>query len=44
MKQGDRITTDPHAYTLIFKKVDGQWKIIYSHDSGFPVVQKTETK
>ncbi len=44
MKQGDRITTDPHAYTLIFKKVDGQWKVIYSHDSGFPVVQKAETK
>jgi hypothetical protein len=44
IKQGDRITTDPHAYTLIFKKVDGQWKIIYSHDSGFPVVQKAETK
>lgn len=40
--KGDRITYDPHAYTLIFKKVDGQWKVIYSHDSGFPVVQKVE--
>lgn len=42
--KGDRITNDPHAYTLIFKKVDGQWKIIYSHDSGFPVVQKVDKK
>lgn len=40
--KGDRITYDPHAYTLIFKKSDGQWKIIYSHDSGFPVVQKAD--
>lgn len=38
--KGDRITNDPHAYTLIFKKIYGQWKIIYSHDSGFPVVHK----
>lgn len=42
--KGDRIMYDPHAYTLIFKKVDGQWKIFYSHDSGFPVVQKVEKK
>ena len=41
-KSGDRITYDPHAYTLIFKKIDGQWKVIYSHDSGFPVIQKSE--
>ncbi len=40
--KGDRITYDPHAYTLIFKKSDGQWKIIYSHDFGFPVVQKAD--
>jgi hypothetical protein len=43
-KLGDRITYDPHAYTLIFKKVDGQWKVIYSHDSGIPVTQKAEKK
>ena len=42
--KGDRITYDPHAYTLIFKKSDGQWKVIYSHDSGFPVVQKAENE
>jgi len=40
--KGDRIAYDPHAYTLIFKKSDGQWKVIYSHDSGFPVVQKAD--
>ena len=44
MKSGDRITYDPHAYTLILKKIDGQWKVIYSHDSGSPVVQKADKK
>jgi hypothetical protein len=43
-KSGDIITYNPHAYTLIFKKVDGQWKVIYSHDSGFPVIQKSDMK
>jgi hypothetical protein len=41
---GDIINYEPHAYTLIFKKIDGQWKVIYSHDSGFPVVQKADKK
>ena len=44
MKTGDKITCDPHAYTLIFKKIDGQWKVIYSHDSGSPVVHKADMK
>jgi hypothetical protein len=37
---GDKIIFDPHAYTLVFKKVAGQWKVIYQHDSGIPVTQK----
>jgi hypothetical protein len=44
LKSGDKITCDPHAYTLVFKKVAGQWKVIYSHDSGIPVTQKAEKK
>ncbi len=44
MKSGDKITYDPHAYTLVFKKIAGQWKVIYSHDSGIPVTQKTGKK
>jgi hypothetical protein len=40
LKSGDTVTYDPHAYTLIFKKIAGQWKIIYSHDSGIPVTHK----
>ena len=44
LKTGDKITYDPHTYTLIFKKVAGQWKVIYSHDSSIPVTQKAENK
>ena len=44
MKSGDKITYDPHAYTLIFKKIAGQWKVIYSHDSGIAVTQKAGKK
>ena len=44
MKSGDKITINPHAYTLVFKKVAGQWKIIYSHDSGIPVIKAAEKK
>lgn len=43
LKSGDKITCDPHAYTLVFKKIAGQWKVIYSHDSGIPVTKKAGT-
>jgi len=44
LKSGDKITIDPHPYTMVFKKVAGQWKVIYSHDSGIPVTQKADQK
>ncbi len=40
LKSGDTITINPHAYTMVFKKIAGYWKIIYSHDSGVPVMAK----
>ena len=40
LKSGDKITFNPHAYTMVFKKIAGQWKVIYSHDSGIPVTAK----
>jgi hypothetical protein len=43
LKSGDKIIYDPHAYTFVFKKIEGQWKIIYSHDSGIPVTKKAGT-
>jgi hypothetical protein len=44
LKSGDKITYDPHAYTMVFKKIAGQWKAIYSHDSGIAVTQKAGKK
>jgi hypothetical protein len=44
MKSGDKITEDPEATTWVFKKVDGQWKIIYCHDSGTTTMQKAGKK
>jgi hypothetical protein len=44
LKSGDKITNDPHTYTVIFKNIEGQWKPIYSHDSSIPVTQKADQK
>ena len=33
MKNGDKLTFGPDAVTLIFKRVGGAWKVIYSHES-----------
>ena len=40
MKSGERITYDSHAYTIVFRKISDQWKMVYSHDSGIPVIEK----
>jgi hypothetical protein len=44
MDTGDKVIYDPHAMTAVFKKIAGQWKIVYSHDSGNPVMQKAGKK
>jgi hypothetical protein len=33
LKSGVRITANPHFYSDICKRIDGQWKIIYEHGS-----------
>lgn len=40
MKSGDTVVYDPHVYTMIFKRIAGEWKIVWSHDSGMPVTHK----
>jgi hypothetical protein len=39
-KTGERMIIDPHAISLVFRKTNGKWKLIYSHDSGVPVLMK----
>jgi hypothetical protein len=42
LESGDKITFDPHAYTMVFKKIAGRWKVTYQQDSGIPVIQKAD--
>ena len=44
MKSGDKTTIDPIGWAHVWKKVDGQWKIIYENYSGIHVMQKAEQK
>jgi ketosteroid isomerase-like protein len=36
-KTGEGATIDSYAITYVFRKIDNQWKIIYSHESARPV-------
>ena len=44
IKTGDKVIIDPQIYTNICKKFGNQWKIIYEHGSGTPVMQKAGKK
>jgi hypothetical protein len=44
LNSGERISFDPHAYSMMFRKINGQWKMFYLHTSGNAVVQKAEKK
>jgi hypothetical protein len=43
-KSGDKFIWNPISYTNVLKKVDGQWKAIYEHPYGTPVIQAAEKK
>ena len=43
LKTGENMKNDIFGVTLVFSKIDNQWKVIYSHESSLPPVQvKTE--
>jgi hypothetical protein len=33
LKDGQKLNVDPYVATLVFKKMDGVWKVIYTHES-----------
>lgn len=37
LKSGKKITDDPREFTNVFKRVNGQWKVIYEHASRIPL-------
>ena len=45
MKNEQDIKIDPYTATLIFKKVNDLWKVVYAHGSGVfvPIVNNSPT-
>jgi hypothetical protein len=43
-KSKDKMTIDPQFYSDVYVKTDGQWKIVYEHGSGIPVMEKAAKK
>ena len=45
MKNEQDIKIDPYTATLIFKKVNDLWKVVYAHGSGVfvPIVDNSPT-
>lgn len=41
-KSGDKVIWNPISYTNVLKRIDGQWKAIYEHPFGTPVIQAAE--
>ena len=35
-KNGDEMKMDNYSITSVFKKIDGSWKVIHSHESALP--------
>ena len=44
LNSGDKMIADPDAMTVLFRKIDGQWKVVYSHESEIPVLEKVGKK
>lgn len=40
--KGEKWKFDPETATLIFKKIDNQWKIIFQHESALPPAQEKQ--
>jgi ketosteroid isomerase-like protein len=44
LKAGTKMSYDPDALTLVFRNIDGKWKIVYSHESATIVTEKVRKK
>lgn len=43
IKSGEKMKIDPYVGTMIFKKNDNEWKIIYAHETtAMPVIIETK--
>jgi hypothetical protein len=44
MKSGDKVTINPKIFSNVYKKFGNEWKAIYEHGSGIPVMEKAGKK
>ena len=44
LKSGNTINYDPDASTFVFRKIDGTWKIVFTHESATITTQKSGKK
>jgi ketosteroid isomerase-like protein len=44
LKTGEHSKIDTYGITLVFRKIDNQWKVIYSHESALPPVEEKPKK
>lgn len=43
LKTGEKMKIDPYVGTMIFRKIDNEWKIIYAHETtAAPIIIETE--
>jgi ketosteroid isomerase-like protein len=44
LKSGEKMTIEKDAITEVFRKIDGNWKIVYTHESGAFKTEKAGKK
>lgn len=44
LKTGEKITNESYIGTMLFKKINNEWKIVYAHESASPAIQEQPKK
>jgi hypothetical protein len=42
LKSGDKVKFHPHVQTFVFRKFEGKWKVVYTHESGILTREKSK--
>jgi hypothetical protein len=44
LKSGEKIKNDSYIGTMLFSKINNEWKIVYAHESASPPIQEKSKK
>lgn len=44
LKIGEHMKVDPYVGSLLFSKIDNEWKIVYTHESSAPAMKVDSAK